>query len=125
MQELKGNMWDHLGTANAICITTNGFVKRNGQCVIGKGCALQAKKMWPSIPTLLGDTIAKRGNLPACLLRSKGTWVVSFPVKSECKVTQHETGPVLKLVVMDTEVDGLATCSLGQASIIDIEIVRE
>lgn len=45
-----------------ICITTNGFVKNNGECVMGRGCAKTARDMYPGIAKALGRTIQKYGN---------------------------------------------------------------
>ena len=33
-----------------IAITTNGFVKATGECVMGRGCALTAKRLYPQLP---------------------------------------------------------------------------
>ena len=81
MKNLKCNLWDGIGHADAICITTNGFVKNNGECVMGRGCALQAKKLYPDIALRLGRLIKLNGNIPCKLLEDKGTSIYSFPVK--------------------------------------------
>lgn len=60
MIEIIGDMWDT--EADARCITTNGFVKTNGECVMGRGNALQAKLRYPKLPKLLGDAIKQFGN---------------------------------------------------------------
>jgi hypothetical protein len=39
----------------AMCITTNGFVQRNGHAVMSKGCALEAARRWPMWSRPLGD----------------------------------------------------------------------
>jgi len=39
MKELRGNLFHT--PCDVICITTNGFVKRNGEAVMGRGCAVQ------------------------------------------------------------------------------------
>lgn len=77
---------------DAICITTNGFTKRNGDCVMGRGCAKQAKEMWPKVPFDLGKLIRKNGNVTqsiATITRDGVAWtLVAFPVKpvhADCK----------------------------------------
>lgn len=40
--EVVGNMWAI--PADAYCITTNGFVKKNGEAVMGAGCAKEARR---------------------------------------------------------------------------------
>ena len=60
MIEVTGNLWTF--PADVRVITTNGTVKRNGECVMGRGCAAEAKQRWPDVPTWLGDHIKLRGN---------------------------------------------------------------
>lgn len=81
MKEIKGNLFDHIGSADAICITTNGFVKNNGECVMGKGCAKKATYLFPTIAHKLGTLIGVKGNIPIALFHKNKTWIYSFPVK--------------------------------------------
>lgn len=60
MREAKGNLWD--SGAEAIVITTNGAVRKDGQAVMGRGCALEAKNMWSDFPKTLGDMLKTKGN---------------------------------------------------------------
>lgn len=62
MKEATGDLWTWAQDANALCITTNGTIKRNGECVMGRGIALQAKERIPPIAKALGDSLAKHGN---------------------------------------------------------------
>jgi hypothetical protein len=78
MIEVVGNLWTY--PADVRVITTNGFVKTNGECVMGRGCALEAKNQWPDIAKKLGDEIKESGNHVA-LLRSNDPVLFSFPVK--------------------------------------------
>jgi hypothetical protein len=75
MKEVKGNLWDY--PADVRVITTNGFVKKNGECVMGRGCAAEAKQRHPRLPKILGDLIQRRGNNVHYLLYA----LYSFPVK--------------------------------------------
>lgn len=79
MIEIKGNLWD-IPDADVICITTNGTVKKNGRAVMGKGCALEAKKKYEDIDQYLGTLISQIGNIPF-QLTSKKPYIVSFPTK--------------------------------------------
>lgn len=79
MIEAKGDLFDQL--ADAVVITTNGFVKSNGECVMGRGCALQAAKMDPSIPARLGRLIKEQGNRVIDLGHLRGMRLFTFPVK--------------------------------------------
>lgn len=78
MREVKGNIWDHRNRDNVIiCITTNGFVKKNGECVMGKGCALEATKIYPMIKNDLGSLILHNGNIVQFIYKN----IIAFPVK--------------------------------------------
>ena len=77
MKLVYGNLWDWFDKGFAIAITTNGFVKNNGECVMGRGCALEAKKRFPSIATKLGSIITSNGNNVNLIMNR----IYSFPVK--------------------------------------------
>lgn len=79
MIEVTGNIWDY--PADWICITTNGDVKPNGQAVMGRGIALEAKTRHPMLPKKLGTLILARGNVVNCLGVWKGKRLYSFPTK--------------------------------------------
>lgn len=92
MLEIVGDMWKEGVNYDAVCITTNGFVKKNGEAVMGRGCAKEAAGFWWDIPHLLGDLIGDNGNvvqklkvvmLPPGLRCAPFTPVqlISFPVK--------------------------------------------
>ena len=59
------------------CITTNGVVKNNGELVMGRGCAGQARDKWPNIAIDLGKLVKIYGNRPFMLPYN----VTSFPTK--------------------------------------------
>lgn len=78
MREKTQDLWE----ANVVCITTNGFVKANGECVMGRGCAKQAATRYPELPAQLGSLIRKYGNRVFNLsIKSDGKRILSFPVK--------------------------------------------
>lgn len=79
MREAKVDLWECC--AWGICITTNGYVKPNGQAVMGRGCALEAKQRIPGIDKMLGAVIRKFGNHVYPIGTFGGTTVYSFPVK--------------------------------------------
>lgn len=85
MKEIKGELFDYLlKPRHVVCITTNGFVKGNGQAVMGRGCALQASIIIEDLPKLLGQHLQEKGNhvavLPISLWKKKLS-IVTFPVK--------------------------------------------
>ncbi len=58
-------------------VTTNGFVKTNGTCVMGRGTAKMAAELHPTLPAVLGDLILGHGNRPYMLPGN----MMSLPVK--------------------------------------------
>lgn len=84
MKHVRGDIWPYYGEMNHIvCLTTNGFVKKNGQAVMGRGNALQATQKIEGIATLLGSYIRKRGNVAGLMHTSfdQVDGVFIFPVK--------------------------------------------
>jgi len=85
MIEIRGNLFKQ--QADVLCITTNGFVKSNGENVMGMGCAKAAAKINPNIPRLLGTAIEEYGNVVNHIITGR-VKLYSFPVKpvsARCK----------------------------------------
>ena len=89
LTEIIGDLWDQ--EADIICITTNGFVKNNGQAVMGKGCAKEAVERIGGIKSMLGTLIKKHGNCVSPIINmdyiddegnSHSRVLCSFPVKN-------------------------------------------
>jgi hypothetical protein len=82
MKEATGNLWDY--PADLRVITTNGTVRKDGACVMGRGCAYEATQKFPPNPGYpgiawkLGNAIRAEGNIPFVFL-SEG--LITFPVK--------------------------------------------
>ena len=83
MIEITGDLFDV--PCDAFCITTNGFIKKNGECVMGRGCAKTAATRWPDIRKRLGNLIRTNGNNVHTIytIKDSGTDKIlcSFPVK--------------------------------------------
>jgi hypothetical protein len=82
MNLIYGNLWDQ--ECDALVILTNGFIKRDGSCVMGRGCAKEAADIDPGLPMRLGAMIQEHGNRCLRLGRIDGSgspFLVSFPVK--------------------------------------------
>ena len=60
MIEVVGDLWTH--PADFRVITTNGAFRADGLAVMGRGCALEAKKRYPKLARLLGERLRARGN---------------------------------------------------------------
>lgn len=82
MKEKTGNIWDT--DCDVIAITTNGEVKKNGELVMGKGIALQAKQRYPDLPKILGDFVSTMGNIPEIVYDTdlSKRIIVSLPTKN-------------------------------------------
>src|SRR4051812_48531648 len=67
--------------ADAICITTNGFIKKNGSLVMGAGVGGQAQARYPGLPHYWGDCVFKWGQGIWAAEMPDGKFLLSFPVK--------------------------------------------
>jgi hypothetical protein len=96
MREARGDLFE-LARGKVLCLTTNGTIKRSGECVMGAGCAKQAAKLWPDAPMKLGSRIAEHGNAVMSLDVGLGDYkmVFAFPVKhnwwevADIKLIEH------------------------------------
>jgi hypothetical protein len=75
MKEVFGNLWDFDGI---LAVTTNGFVKKDGSCVMGRGCAREAALRFGWLPRKLGAAIVKHGNHVFYFPEYR---LITFPVK--------------------------------------------
>ena len=97
MKEIHANLWEV--PADLRAITTNGSIRRDGSCVMGRGCAYEAKSRYPGIDQRLGKLIRTYGNRVMRLgayERSEasgseaggaGVTIASFPVKHRWRGT--------------------------------------
>jgi hypothetical protein len=81
MKEITGDLWDLHEQGKTICITTNGIVNAKGECVMGRGIALQAKQKYPMLPKMIGDRIKEFGNEAFAIRLYGGREIATFPVK--------------------------------------------
>jgi len=75
MMEVFGDLWEFDGI---VAITTNGFLKKDGSCVMGRGCARQAALRFGWLPRKLGAAISKHGNH---VFHFPEYRLITFPVK--------------------------------------------
>lgn len=78
MKEIEGDIWDYHGQGRWIVITTNGTVRKDGACVMGRGVAFQAKQRFPDLPYMLGTHIIAIGN---GVFNFTDYRIIAFPVK--------------------------------------------
>lgn len=76
MIEVKGDLWTF--PADYRIITTNGYIKRDGTAVMGRGCAKEAVQRYPGIQQELGAMLRQYGNH---VLKFKARPLLTFPVK--------------------------------------------
>lgn len=85
MLEVKGDIFQLIQTReyDAYCVTTNGFVKNNGACVMGAGIAKTVRDKYKHIDRHLGRLIKKYGNnvMPLHKDGNLDVKIFSFPVK--------------------------------------------
>ncbi len=79
MIEECGDLWTL--PADYRCVTTNGVLRKNGNAVMGKGVALEARKRGHDLEAILGSLISKYGNHVFHL----GYQMISFPTKYHWK----------------------------------------
>ncbi|TXT66101.1 MAG: hypothetical protein BAJALOKI3v1_50101 [Promethearchaeota archaeon] len=85
MIEKHGNIFNEVGQCDALCITTNGALRKNGNGICGAGIAKQARDKWGFIEKRLGKSIKKHGNKVMPLLIDNNTTIVAFPTKEHWK----------------------------------------
>lgn len=62
MKEVKGELWNYYKKDGyRICLTVNGTLKKNGEAVLGRGCALEAKQRLPGIAQVWGTRLKDYG----------------------------------------------------------------
>lgn len=79
MKEAFGNLLHMDG--DALVITTNGFVKNNGEAVMGRGIAKQVADAIPEFASELGKLIRHGGNIVHHVRNHNDMALVTAPVK--------------------------------------------
>ena len=68
------------GGYDALCVTTNGNIKKDGTLVMGRGIAKDVADAYPGIARQLAMHVKKNGNIPAVVESADG-YIISFPTK--------------------------------------------
>ena len=76
MKEVIGNLWDT--PADWRCITTNAVINRDGELVMGRGCALEAAQKFPGLRKYAARRVAVNGNVVQAVSQHR---LILFPVK--------------------------------------------
>lgn len=86
----RGNMWNAFHKTDAFCITTNSYIRNDGEVVMGRGIAKQTKNLFEDLPLALGKKIKSScghlgtyGAIPTN--RNENDKFVAFQVKTHFK----------------------------------------
>lgn len=61
MREARGDIWQLVGAREAVVVTINGDLTKEGRLVMGAGIALEAKQHVKGIDRVWGDQVARHG----------------------------------------------------------------
>lgn len=86
MKEFKGDIVKNMHLFDGLCITTNGTIKKNGACVMGRGIALTFRDMFADFDQIVGNKIIANGNIVNVVGKfthkdNTSTIIFTFPVK--------------------------------------------
>lgn len=115
MQIEKGNILSPkiLKTFNAICFTSNGIVKANGELVMGAGVAKAFRNFFPRIANAAGKAVKRNGNMCQIVFTESYNLtnaprhtlsVIAFPTKhnwrnpSDIKLIEKSAKELMRLV---------------------------
>ncbi len=106
MKIVTGDIWRH--TADVVCIPTNGFVKRNGAAVMGRGVAKQAMTKFTGLEFTVGEHLKENGNVVG-FIDWFDHWFLVFPTKhhwaqpSDLDLIEFSARQLRELALMDPE----------------------
>ena len=94
-----GNMWSIFGSTDYFIVTTNSYVRGNGQLVMGRGAAFQLKRHFPELPAVAGRVILHLGIYGMIWLLRPREVIGLFQVKKHFKDNAR-----IDLIVMATNI---------------------
>lgn len=81
MVEIFDNILNYIGVVDAVCVTTNGTIKKNGAGVMGAGNAKAFNNAFKDLDSILGRCIKENGNITQYIYKVANTKIIAFPVK--------------------------------------------
>lgn len=119
-----GDLWDLADRLepDAVCITTNGYVKRSGEAVMGKGCALEAATRWPDLPKLYGKILMTSTLHVTPILETDSYTLIAFPVKLREGLANESLSNVVKHQRLHFKPGDIVP---GWAMTADLELIRD
>ena len=125
MKTARGDLWRY--PADWRIITTNGFVKTNGEAVMGRGTAWQAKKKYPDLPRIFGSFLIAKGNHVGIF---KGNKLLTMPTKhawydkqADLVLIERSAMELASLPYRETFVMPMAGCGCGGLLWSEVQLV--
>ena len=122
----KGDLWTY--SADWRVITTNGFVKSNGEAVMGRGTAWQAKSRYPELATRFGEFLNNHGNhvgifedIKLLTMPTKHHWIDD----SDLLLIERSCTELVLLPYSETFVLCRPGCGHGQLDWSEVQLVIE
>jgi hypothetical protein len=121
-------LYDHIGGStapmDAVCFTSNGFVKKNGAAVMGRGTAYIVNEfMRKEGATKLGSAIRTNGNVVQ-VIQTGLPAIVSFPVKPVSRRVTRFTIDTDVVEHLRTEYEPQVPCTVpGWACVAEMSII--
>lgn len=81
--EIVGNILEEYKNFDAICITTNGKVKKDGKAVMGAGVAKACRDYFKGSDKNLADMLKRNGNCTQLFDTRDGVSIIAFPTKED------------------------------------------
>jgi hypothetical protein len=82
MKLVTRNLWSAYGTADVLLVTSNAFVTKHGELVMGRGAALQLKTKFPDYPRYFGEFLDYNG------LRDKKYGIIILTLPKQTVLTK-------------------------------------
>lgn len=105
MREITGDLFEVAKDGyDALCVTTNGYVKDLGNLTMGRGVAGEAAALWPDLPYVLGEVTRRKGHMVHVLeardfaQKRKNAdvptpYLIAFPTKPAWAVVDYRRVP--------------------------------
>ena len=125
MIEITGDFWKERRKYDAICVTTNGMLKNNGDAVMGAGIALGFAKIFPELSKMLGKKLKEQGNNVYYFLTKDTDGVIcniiTFPTKNDWR-DKSDMGLIRRsteqlVAIANTEAFGLKSILLPRPGV--------
>lgn len=118
-REIKADAWSIPGT-DAVCITTNGFISRQGRAAVGLGVAKTASERYPGINLTMAAQLKQHGHITQIIHQPPGEpYLVSFPVKPDAVINDGHN--ILSFKRRDYQIGALVPGFYAKAQLAMIE----